>query len=375
MKSAFLHPSETVVQNILREQDQAMKYNIEKSKSLMEITDRSSIKNDTKSFRKFTNGKFRIGYIVATCSPTTRAHIELAKQAIDDLGLSHVYFILWPFHYIRGFHANPLEEWIDKERHIDHGHRERILSLSIMESRVSASEYKESLELYKQSELHFDKNEKNSYFWTGTWFVIRNLQRQVIHHLGVSDDKVEFFFICGEDQFNPNIYSLIEGDTSEKVWKDYSIAQHLLLHNVYAVPRGSYDDTIERFEVFDGRFANKIIIAERITNSNISATKIRNGSAEPLESYCYMSACEYIRAHNFWNYGNTRPKIIHNKIDEIYEPLRKFLDSKSIDEDTIIKDNIKFKIWAKPSDYDSDEKYCILYQPESKPYFRKYYLN
>lgn len=164
MKSAFLHPSETVVQNILREQDQAMKYNIEKSKSLMEITDRCSIKNDTKSFRKFTNGKFRIGYIVATCSPTTRAHIELAKQAIDDLGLSHVYFILWPFHYIRGFHANPLEEWIDKERHIDHGHRERILSLSIMESRICASEYKESLELYKQSEIHFDENEKKFLF-------------------------------------------------------------------------------------------------------------------------------------------------------------------------------------------------------------------
>lgn len=48
--------------------------------------------------------KIRIGYIVATCSPATRAHVELAAQAIRDLGLTHVFFSVWPFHYMRGFH-------------------------------------------------------------------------------------------------------------------------------------------------------------------------------------------------------------------------------------------------------------------------------
>ncbi len=53
------------------------------------------------SLRK--GGKIRIGYIVAACSPATRAHVELAAQAIRDLDLTHVFLIVWPFHYIRDF--------------------------------------------------------------------------------------------------------------------------------------------------------------------------------------------------------------------------------------------------------------------------------
>ncbi len=47
-----------------------------------------------------SHGARRIGYIVATCSPGTRAHIELAQQAAYRLKLDTVLFIIWPFNYI-----------------------------------------------------------------------------------------------------------------------------------------------------------------------------------------------------------------------------------------------------------------------------------
>src|SRR5947207_1034400 len=60
----------------------------------------------------------RIGYIVATCSPVTRGHLGLARQAADSMGLDAVYFLPWPFFYIPGFHGHPLDRWVAEKEHL-----------------------------------------------------------------------------------------------------------------------------------------------------------------------------------------------------------------------------------------------------------------
>jgi nicotinic acid mononucleotide adenylyltransferase len=319
--------------------------------------------------------KIRVGYIVATCSPATRAHVELAEQAIRDLGLTHVFFVIWPFHYIAGFHAAPLNAWIEREKHIDEEHRENILRLSLEEAGTPASVFGEAAALYRASSENFSASDRDSFFWTGTWFVLRVLQRQVIASMGIAPSDISFYFICGEDQFNPNIQSAVDNGATEKVWKDYSIAQHLAIHNVYAVPRGGLHDTIEHFETHDSRLDHKVMIGAQLTNSSMSATKIRLGLADPLESFCYPRAAAYIRQNRFWGYGNARSGAVRIPPAETYEPLRKFIRASALVESNLHSEDEDRFVWADRTMERPGDPYLILFRSQEKPHFQRYYVS
>lgn len=79
-------------------------------------------------------GTNRIGCIVTTCSPVTKAHIELGQQAADNLGLGKVIYVIWPFHYIPGFHNLSVEEWVQKEKHIPWDLRVELLERAITDA-------------------------------------------------------------------------------------------------------------------------------------------------------------------------------------------------------------------------------------------------
>lgn len=319
--------------------------------------------------------KIRIGYIVATCSPTTRAHIELAEQASRDLGLTHVFFILWPFHYIAGFHSNSLNDWVEKEQHIDEKHREAILKLSLQDAGSAASVYSETAALYRASSDNFSAKERDSFFWTGTWFVLRVLQRQVIASLGIKPDDVSFYFICGEDQFNPNVHSAVDDQASEKVWRDYSIAHHLAIHSIYTVPRGGLHDTLEYFDTHDSRFEHQVVIGQRLAQSDICATKIRRGLADPLEAFCFPRASDYIRRNRFWGYGSELASSALVSPSESYEPLRKFIPRSEVHESTAWKINSERILWADHTTTEPSDPYVIIFRTHEKPHFQKYYVS
>ena len=322
-----------------------------------------------------TADKIRIGYIIATCSPATRAHVELAEQAIRELGLTHVFFIVWPCHFIAGFPNTPRDAWVEREQHIDVEHRKAILRLSLLEAGIAASVYEETETLYRASSENFAGSDRDSYFWTGTWFVLRVLQRQVIASLGIPPSHVSFYFICGEDQFNPNIRSAVDSGATEKVWKDHSIAQHLAIHNVYAVPRGGPDNTMEHFETSDPRFGHQVVIGHRLAHSTISATKIRRGSAEPLEAYCFPQAALYIREQKFWGYSAARASEVRLPPAQIYEPLRKFIPSSALSESRLQGGDDENFVWADRTREEPSDPYVILFRSGGQPHFQKLYIS
>ncbi len=277
-------------------------YSLRRESSLRESRPSDLVPSELQSVRGMLGTGGKVGYIIATCSPVTHAHIELAKQAIDSLRLDLVFFVIWPFHFIPGFHSKPLDGWAKEQRHLDWEHRVAILEHALQEmadTRIRVLGM--SRQWYIESQRNFSADDRNSYFWTGTWYVVRKLQwhlRQVVN------GDLEFYFVCGADQFNPNIYAFLFDQGTEKVWLDYSITQHLTLHHIYAVPRDGSGGDIERFKVPPGIKA-KVIIGAPLQCHSLSATQIRLNQMPPgkgLEDFCPQGAARYIREQHFWGY-------------------------------------------------------------------------
>ena len=133
-----------------------------------------------KSFKNLPKQLKKVGYIVATCSPATKAHIELANKAIKDLNLDVLYFIIWPFHYIEGFHSSNMLQWIKKQKHYDWDIRVTLLEKAIINSNNKKIKILyETKDWYVESEKEFNNNDMYSYFWTGSWYVVRKLQAYI----------------------------------------------------------------------------------------------------------------------------------------------------------------------------------------------------
>lgn len=239
----------------------------------------------------------RIGYIVATCSPPTKAHIELANKSVIDLNLDALYFIIWPFHYISGFHSANMLDWVLEQKHYSWDIRVDLLKLAIRECGNSKIKVLDATkEWYKESEKEFVFSNKRSYFWTGSWYVIRRLQ-SVLNEKINGSNSISYYFISGSDQFNPNIYALIN-DSTEKIWKDYSIAEHLALHNYYAVDRGNIE-----FFVPPNCIKNKIIFSNKLKYTNLSATKVRfSKNLQILKNICPPAVANKIIEKNLRGY-------------------------------------------------------------------------
>lgn len=248
-----------------------------------------------------SHGARRIGYIVATCSPVTRAHIELAQQAADRLKLDTVLFIIWPFHYIEGFHAKPLDSWIKSEHHIPWEMRVELLEAALRDSNNQRlGVLKESKAWYEKSTAYFNQLDPHSFFWTGTWYVIRRLQMLV----NLADPMTDFVFICGADQYNPNVLALERGGSSEKVWKDYSLIEQLSIHDMFVAPRDDGRNTIIPVSIPEC-VTHHVIIGEKVLHSKVSATRIRQGmlSLPELETVTFPSVVQLIRQHHLWGFS------------------------------------------------------------------------
>jgi nicotinic acid mononucleotide adenylyltransferase len=283
-------------QKLLTDFIEVKDFNASMEKKFLNMIAKETIPNEIQMLAKIKPK--RVGYIVATCCPTTKAHIELAKQSIERLKLDRLVFIIWPFHYIPGFHNQPLKPWIKEKGYLPWERRMEMLNSVIHhenDERIVALDSTKNW--YIESEKMFDANKVKSTFWTGTWYVIRKFQ----HFLQKSNsNKIDFFFCCGEDQFNPNVYSLFNNGT-EKVWKDYSITQHLAIHNVYAVPRES-ENSIERMATPDWS-PHDIILGERLQYNGISATQIRTSKClSTLRLFCNDAAVSYILAKEYWGF-------------------------------------------------------------------------
>lgn len=243
-------------------------------------------------------GAKRVGYIVATCSPCTLAHLELAEQAVEELDLDHLFFLVWPFHYIPGFHARPIEPWVEKERLLPWEDRVDLVARGAGDPRIRV--LTETADWYRESGSNFDADEPLSAFWTGTWYVIRKLQWQVRTLVG---NDVEFYFVCGADQFNPNVRQFVEAGGSEKVWKDYSIVQQLAIHHVYGVARGSDVAPLEEFLPPFGS-VHDVFHGAAVPHTDISATAIRFRQIADyeLERCVAPTVATRIRERGWWGY-------------------------------------------------------------------------
>lgn len=243
----------------------------------------------------------RVGYIVGTCSPVTKGHIALVQQAADEMDLDLVYFVLWPFHYIKGFHAGPLDNWVAEQRHVQWGERMAILNAALAaEGDPRLRSLADAACLYESSAQNFDATDDASSFWTGTWFVLRALQKALQIEAPV---PLEFTFICGADQFNPNVKATFAGDNQEKVWKDYAMGFQLALHSIYTVPRSANGNDLIKFEVPSG-YRNQIVSGTPLVHSTLSATKIRFHKLDgDLDQVCPVGAVRHIKLSGHWGYG------------------------------------------------------------------------
>lgn len=245
----------------------------------------------------------KVGYVVATASPVTRAHIALARTAADDMKLDRVVFLLWPFHYIPGFHAAPLDAWVAEQRHLPWEERYALLDTAIRETgdpRLAVLQ--RSKAWYIESESIYDAVEPLSAFWTGTWYVLRKLQWALTR-----DRDRRFCFVCGVDQFNPNVETLLFSEGTEQVWRDYSVAQHLAIHDVYAVPRDMLDSEKD-IEEFSEPFGcdHAVVIGRRLEESRFAASRVRFGKLEPgmkLEDYVHPGVAAAIRTRGWWGHA------------------------------------------------------------------------
>jgi nicotinic acid mononucleotide adenylyltransferase len=247
----------------------------------------------------------RVGYIVATCSPVTKAHLALAKSAADDLGLDAIFFLLWPFHYIDGFHKSTMMQWVDENRHLQWADRLDLLTRGLRDladERIWVLE--ESEAWYKQSVENYRPQDRPSVFWTGTWYLMHKLQWLVRDACG---EGARFVFVCGGDQFNPNVDGLVYSAGTEQVWTDYSIPHHLAIHDLYVVPRNP--EKFGPLEGFSPPFGcdHEIRIAEALPETRFSATHVRMNrfpDGYDLDDYVTPGVAVRIREKGWWGYSD-----------------------------------------------------------------------
>jgi len=265
-------------------------------------TKENDISNQTRNIISKSDNTNKVGYIVATCSPATRAHLALAQQAINELCLDKLFFIIWPFFYIKNFHSDTLEQWVNTQRHINWDERIELLEAGIsdiQDERIIV--LTESKKWYEESKDNYNEADVFSAFWTGTWYVIRKLQ----FHIKKYNPGADFTFVCGTDQFNPNIEQLVYSRGQLQVWKDYSVSQHLAIHNIYAVPR--LMDGVENIEEFVQPFGcpNFVKIGIPLSEEKLSATNVRFKKLIPgleLEDYVTISVAKRLREKGLWGY-------------------------------------------------------------------------
>lgn len=231
----------------------------------------------------------RIGYIIRTCCPFTKAEIELAQQAVQRLNLSKLIFIIWPFRYVDGYNSVYLDMKSPKKPPLVWEERMEILrhGLSfVKDDKLTILDA--SKDWYVQSEQMHDANDRMNPFWTGTWFVIRKLQYMLDKS---SVEKNEFFYCCDEDQFNPNIYPLIK-EGQDKIWKDYSILQQLAIHHVFAVPKE--ENSLQKFQVPDWS-PHKVFFGTKLKNRPISPAQTRgNKTINMMSVGCVGGLTSYL---------------------------------------------------------------------------------
>lgn len=246
-----------------------------------------------------------VGYIQTTCSPVTQAHVELAKQAADELGLTRVFFIIYPFRFIPGFHKLDVETWASEQRHLPWEERFELLCESLRDARDERLVgLQEAKEWYLESIGIFSIKERLSGFWTGTWYIMRKLQWWARQWLA---DRAPFVFVCGGDQLNANVDALIAEEGVYEAFRDYSIAQHLLIHDVFAVPRATAKKEIEAVEQFSAPFGceHRVLLGHPLLHGSVSATQVRFQTLPPgvaLEDYLTAGAARMIRARGWWGY-------------------------------------------------------------------------
>jgi hypothetical protein len=228
----------------------------------------------------------RIGYIIRTCCPFTAADIELAQQAADTLNLDKLVFIIWPFRYLNGYHsallnnqevANQPQEWEERMEILRH------VLASVNDDRLTILEA--SKEWFLQSEQMESANDPINPFWTGTWFVVRKLQ-----YLLNQIETKEYFYCCSEDQFNPNLYSLIK-QGQEKIWKDYSILQQLALHHVFVVPKAA--EPLHKF-VAPEWSSHKVIFGTPLKSNPLTNQKRTNKTINMVNVGCVGGVANYL---------------------------------------------------------------------------------
>lgn len=241
-----------------------MRHTKQKQNQLESLVSGEAIPSEVKEIA--ASGK-RIGYIVATCDPLSKAHLELAQQALETLNLDKLVFIIWPVKFTPGFHSIALENttqqnttWEDKIKNLwaslESANDDRITIL------------KASKDWYFQSEQISDIKDPMNPFWTGTWFVIRKLQ----YFLNMlSTENKEFFFCCCDDQFNANIQALAN-EAQDEVWKNFSIPQQLALHHVFVVP--TIKGVLQQFTTPTWS-SHKVFMGKRLKNSFAKPAKAK----------------------------------------------------------------------------------------------------
>lgn len=245
-----------------------------------------------------------IGYVIGTFSPVTRAHLDLATNAADDLGLARVIFVTYPFRHIPEFHTEPLDEWVARLQHIPWEERIDLMRQAVEDAGDGRLDVLvESKPWYEESIVNWDAGDRSSIFWTGTWYLMRKLQWLVKRKLG---DDVRFVFACGADQFNANIDELLYAEGLSDAFRDYSIAEHLAIHDVYAAPRApGAEDPLEEFVAPFGA-EHAVIIGSPLPNTRFSATQVRLRRLEEgrrLEDYVTPGVAARIREKRLWGYG------------------------------------------------------------------------
>jgi nicotinic acid mononucleotide adenylyltransferase len=245
----------------------------------------------------------RIGYVIGTFSPVTHAHLDLARNAANDLGLAHVTFVTYPFRHIPDFHTEPLDEWVSRLRHIEWEERIELMQQAVADSGDPRLHVLvESKPWYEESIANWRADERLSTYWTGTWYLMRKLQWLIRDRLG---EDVRFVFACGADQFNANVDTLLYAEGLSDAFRDYSIAEHLAVHDVYAAPReGDEGDALEEFVAPFG-CEYSVIFGTPLPNTRFSATQVRLQRLEEgsrLEDYVTPGVAELIRKKRLWGY-------------------------------------------------------------------------
>lgn len=262
-----------------------MCYSKQKQVSLEALIGKETISAEVKAIA--ASGK-RIGYILRACCPFTKAEIELAQQAVQTLNLDKLVFIIWPFRYVNGYDSVPLEPTTPKAQLQSWEERMEILRHGlefVKDDKLTLLEASKAW--FVQSEKLSDSKDPMNPFWTGTWFVIRKLQ----YFLNKLSTGNEFFYCCGADQFNPNIYPLVR-EGQEKIWKDYSILQQLALHHVFVVPQG--EKPIQKFEVPSWSH-HKVFFGTKLKNTSSPSSGPRtNKTINMMNVGCIGGVANYL---------------------------------------------------------------------------------